>query len=422
MSLEHAGITWSAKQLSNMIKNKKVDFDHIVQRSYVWEKSRKSALIESMMVGYDIPKVYAKRTDDGSGKRGGNIYSILDGKQRLSTVKQFLNDEFALTELPPVTYLDETLGEKQTVDVSGKRFSELPEGLRDLLQAITFSVVYYDNLTPDEERELFKRLNAGKPLSVKSRVLASCQNIGELLDIGSHELFSEMLTQRAIENKNQVTLVMKSWCMLFMDISEVSFESAVFHPLLESKAHISDEESYILATVFDFAMDVHKILKERRQTKLAAKMYKETHLISLIPYIKKASDLGIKEALFADWVQAFFGTLDKTSVSDVYNEAASNGVSKTAAIVLRDTALMESFYDFFGHEEVSDASGPQVAASGNAVDHPPRNLKKTDAPSEDIPKTRETDSLQEGICEASQNTAPENNADEDELEAQGLSA
>lgn len=35
MSLEKASISWSAKQLKNMIANGKIDFNHIVQRSYV---------------------------------------------------------------------------------------------------------------------------------------------------------------------------------------------------------------------------------------------------------------------------------------------------------------------------------------------------------------------------------------------------
>ena len=48
MSLEKASISWSAKQLKNMIASGKIDFNHIIQRSYVWERKRKSALIESM--------------------------------------------------------------------------------------------------------------------------------------------------------------------------------------------------------------------------------------------------------------------------------------------------------------------------------------------------------------------------------------
>lgn len=230
MSLEKASISWSAKQLKNMIASGKIDFNHIIQRSYVWERKRKSALIESMIIGYPIPPVFAKRSDDGTGKRGGNIYAIMDGKQRLSTVAQFLNDEFALSDLPPVSYMDEANGGECGADISGMKFSELPEALQDHLNSVIFSVTYFDNLSKEEERELFKRLNAGKPLSTKSRLLASCNDIEGLLDIGSHELFGEMLTEKSKDNKNQVTLVMKAWCMMNKPVEEVSFEGKDFNP------------------------------------------------------------------------------------------------------------------------------------------------------------------------------------------------
>ena len=233
MSLEKASIVWSAKQLSGMIKNDKINFEHIIQRSYVWERSRKTGLIESMILGFPIPPVFAKRMDDGTGKRGGNIYYIMDGKQRLSTVKEFLNDEFALTNIPSVTYFDEEKDEECVVDISGMKFSELPEALKDHLSTATFNVTYFDNLTKEEERELFKRLNAGKPLSTKARMLASARNIEELLDIGSHKLFDEMLTEKARASKNQVTLVMKAWTMLNHEVEDISFASKDFNPMIE---------------------------------------------------------------------------------------------------------------------------------------------------------------------------------------------
>ena len=125
MSLEKASIVWSAKQLSGMVKNGKINFEHIIQRSFVWERARKSSLIESMILGYPIPTVYAKRIDDGTGKRGSNTYYIMDGKQRLSTVKEFLNDEFALSKLQPITYFDTEKDEDVVVDISEKKFSKI---------------------------------------------------------------------------------------------------------------------------------------------------------------------------------------------------------------------------------------------------------------------------------------------------------
>lgn len=345
MSLEKASIVWSAKQLSGMVKNGKINFEHIIQRSYVWERARKSALIESMILGYPVPTVYAKRIDDGSGKRGSNTYYIMDGKQRLSTVKEFLNDEFALSKLSPITYFDTEKDKEVEVDISNMKFSELPDGLQDFLNTVTFSVTYFDSLTKEEERELFKRLNNGKPLSTKARTLASARNIEELLDIGSHKLFEEMLTDKARASKNQVSLVMKAWTMLNKQVEDISFASKDFNPAIE-EAEISDSEKLELAKVFDFIVSVHDELVGNKEKDVAKKLYTETHMISLIPYMKQSME-NISEAMVADWLVNFFKTENDTDVYTAYMEACSGGVARNASIVARHEALGKSYAEFF---------------------------------------------------------------------------
>lgn len=363
MSLEKASIVWSAKQLKGMVVNGKINFDHIVQRSYVWERSRKSALIESMIIGYPIPPVFAKRVDEGTGKRGSNIYHIMDGKQRLSTIKEYLNDEFALTTLEPVSFMDDEIGEECTADISDKKFSELPEALQNFLNTVTINVTYFDNLTKEEERELFKRLNAGKPLSTKSRLLASCKDIEGLLDIGSHKLFDEMMTDKARANKNQVALVMKVWCMMNQEINDVCFESKTFNPLLE-KTEISETEKLAMIEVFNLIVDTHEALIGRKEKKVAKKLYTETHMVSLVPYFKKAVEDGIASEMMADWLIEFFGTEDGASVSTLYNEAAGSGSAKSGNIIDRDDALSESFTEFFK----ADEDGTELVEDDESID------------------------------------------------------
>ena len=349
MSLEKASIVWSAKQLSGMVKNGKINFEHIIQRSYVWERARKSSLIESMILGYPIPAVFAKRIDNGTGKRGSNTYYIMDGKQRLSTVKEFLNDEFALSKLQPITYFDTDEDKEVVVDISNKKFSELPDGLKDYLNTVTFAVTYFDNLTKEEERELFKRLNNGKPLSTKARTLASARNIEELLDIGSHKLFEEMLTEKARASKNQVTLVMKAWTMLNKDVEDISFASKQFNPMIE-EAEISDNEKLELAKVFDYVVGVHEELVGNKEKDVAKKLYTETHLISLVPYIKQSVE-KINEAMFAEFMVNFFKTENDSETYSAYMEACSNGIARNASIIARHSALGKSYKDFFKTEE-----------------------------------------------------------------------
>lgn len=355
MSLEKASIVWSAKQLSGMVKNGKINFEHIIQRSYCWERARKSALIESMIIGYPIPPIFAKRIDDGTGKRGGNTYYIMDGKQRLSTVKEFLNDEFALTDLSPINYFDTDLDAECETDISGLKFSELPEALQDYLNTVTFNVTYFDNLTKDEERELFKRLNAGKPLSAKSKTLASAKNIEELLDIGSHELFNNMLSEKARANKNQVAIVMKAWCMANQDVNNISFASKDFNPLIE-EAEISDVEKLELSKVFDYIVTAHEELKDNHEKDVAKKLYTETHMVSLVPYVKQSMNNDISESMFAEWLISFFKTENDSEVYSEYMSACTNGIARNTSIVSRHNALGGSYREYFNEDKENSES------------------------------------------------------------------
>jgi uncharacterized protein with ParB-like and HNH nuclease domain len=352
MSLEKASISWSAKQVKNMVANGKIDFGHIIQRSYVWERKRKTALIESMILGYPIPPIFSKRA---AGEKTA-IYSIMDGKQRLSTIAQFLQDEFTLSDLSPVTYHNDEDDSDYEEDISGMKFSELPEPIQDNISSTMLTITYFENLTPTEERELFKRLNAGKPLSTKSRLLASCNNIEYILDIGSHEIFNDMLTDKARENKNQATLVMKAWCMLNKSISELSFESKVFNALFET-IDITEEQRATLDETFGLYKEVHDNFVVTGVKKIAKKLYTEVHFISLVPFIHECAERNIDAESICEWLSEFFtNDTGLASVSDEYNAASNSGSARNASIIARNKILKNSFDGYFSTDVESNAS------------------------------------------------------------------
>lgn len=347
MSFENASITWGAKQLAAMIKNKRIVFDNIIQRSYVWEKARKSLLIHSMATEVPIPATYAKRFDDGSGKRNSNVYDMMDGKQRFITMAKFINNEFILGELPLVSFYNELTDMQETEDMSNKTFEELSEGLQEKIKNVRISIIYFNDITNEEIRILFERLNNGKPLSTKERVLVSCQDIEGLLDIGSHDLFTDMLSDKARDNRNQVSIVMKIWCMMCQDIADISFESKYFNPLIKN-TKISDEECLTMVQIFNLIVDVHTVLVERKEKKVAKKLYTETHLVSLIPFFAQAVTDGIDEERMSDWIIDFFKTDSSVaSISEDYNNATTGGVAKNVNIQSRNSALSDSFLEFF---------------------------------------------------------------------------
>jgi len=350
LKIEGSSITWTCKQIVKMIDKETISFKNVVQRSFVWEKHRMSELIWSIIMGYPIPPIYAERGESVNDKI--KIYDVMDGQQRNTSIYKYIKDEFALTQLKPIPYLDED-GNECTIDISGKKFSELEEELQDIIKDATITVKYYDNLDQTQKAEMFRRLNNGKPLSTKSRTLASAKNIGSLLNIGSHKLFEEMLTEKARANKNQAVLVVKAWTMLNREVEDISFASKDFNPMIE-EIEISNEEKQELVDVFDFIVGVHEELIDNKEKDMAKKLYTETHLISLVPYIKQSMDKGINEAMFGEFITNFFKTENNTEVYNKYMDACSNGIARNASVVARHEALGESYKEFFKTEENSE--------------------------------------------------------------------
>lgn len=342
LKIEGSSITWTCKQVAKMVEKETMSFKNVIQRSFVWEKHRMSELIWSIIMGFPIPPLYAERGESANSKV--KVYDVLDGQQRSTTIYKYLSDDFALTKLKPIPYLNED-GEECSVDISGKKFSELDEELQDIIKDATITVKYYDNLTQSDKAEMFRRLNNGKPLSAKNKTLASARDIETLLDIGSHKLFQKMLTEKSRSNKNQAVIVAKVLTMLTDDVENISFASKDFNPIIE-QMEISDDEKLALAEVFDYIVDTHEELIGNQEKDVAKKLYTEVHLVSLIPYIKKSIDNDINASMFAEFLINFFKTENDSDEYTEYINACVSGIARNASIVARDMALGKSYKQF----------------------------------------------------------------------------
>lgn len=59
------------------------------QRGFVWRRPQMDRFIESLLLGYPIPGIFLVKQED-------NTYLVLDGQQRIRTLEQFYDGEFAL--------------------------------------------------------------------------------------------------------------------------------------------------------------------------------------------------------------------------------------------------------------------------------------------------------------------------------------
>lgn len=137
--------TRSVFEIVRRINANQFILDPEFQRDFVWDVVKQSRLIESMLMRIPLPVFYLAEQSDGK-------VVIVDGLQRLTTFRRYLNNELALkgTELT----------------LNGKRFKDLMPKLQTRLEDTQLLLFLIDSKVPERARlDIFERVNSGVPLS-----------------------------------------------------------------------------------------------------------------------------------------------------------------------------------------------------------------------------------------------------------------
>ena len=78
-------LTWSIERLVERFSD--IDPKPQYQRGEVWDLNRKQLLIDTILNGFDIPKIYFRHLSSSSGYK----YDVADGQQRIITIESFLS-------------------------------------------------------------------------------------------------------------------------------------------------------------------------------------------------------------------------------------------------------------------------------------------------------------------------------------------
>ena len=130
-------------QLVSRIEYKEIDLAPDFQRSFVWKAERQSRLIESLLLRIPIPVFYVAADEKEN-------WSVVDGVQRMSTIYNYVTDQFPLRRLE---YLDQ---------LDGQTYSGLPRPMQRRINETELVVNVIDPGTPEDVMfNIFRRINTG---------------------------------------------------------------------------------------------------------------------------------------------------------------------------------------------------------------------------------------------------------------------
>jgi hypothetical protein len=178
-------VDYNLGTLADLI-HKDIDLSPEYQRRFRWDEVRQSKLIESFLMNVPVPPVFLNEDVYGH-------YSVIDGKQRLTTVYEFIRGRLQLKGLEVFS------------DINGLNYGNLPPRLQTVLRTrpTLRAVIILRQSDEDVKFEVFQRLNTGgvhlNPQEIRNSTFTGPLN-NLILELSVNKQFHRLL---GIKNKER---------------------------------------------------------------------------------------------------------------------------------------------------------------------------------------------------------------------------
>lgn len=160
------------------------------QRGDVWSLERKRFLINSLLNGISIPPIILNRR--------GNKYDVIDGKQRITAINGFINNEYFIEFDNKKVYFNADNLSEEIIETC----FVMDDDCRSQLKETEVQFVCYDNLDDYKQREIFERINYGSPLNYGEK-LRGCNSKALVYIENLINDFSCKLEEMGVKNERQ---------------------------------------------------------------------------------------------------------------------------------------------------------------------------------------------------------------------------
>lgn len=343
-------LNWTVKNLKNMYDGKNtLQMDHVIQRqSGQWEGERlkKSLLIHSLLANYPVPPIYCLKE---AVSEKDYSYSILDGKQRLTTTFDFIDGRYPLDMETPSVTIDEV-----TYELGGRYFTDLDAECQEEILRFKFTIYGFEDADDDLIEEIFFRLNNSAPLSKPQKAMPLCgvENAKFIKSLLADRFFSDICQFSALQRRKSDDMCTLLQSMMLLDSRHEGYEfsSISADEIMRYAAHIknnySEEQKERLYDIIDY---MEKVFPEKD------KMLKKINIPIVMLTAGTAmgnnydSTKGIYRVgpmYFRQWFSYFFD-----ECYEDYKQYCSSGSIKKEKTLKRIEVMESSLKKYFELEE-----------------------------------------------------------------------
>lgn len=325
----------------------------------MWSNVTKSMLAWSILADSYIPPVVLLKDADGVDDKGKQqfVYEICDGLQRLSSLFDFMNDNYKLHASTPEVEVDGVV-----YDLGGLLFSELSEECKDRISGYRFSVQCIENYSSEEAEMLFFNINSGVALSTiqKSKPKLGeeiCSLIREQLEKPFFTQGINLSTAQAIREDDFYLLLAS---IMLLDEEYIGYKSISMGECLKYaeilRNSFSDDKKLEVMEVIDYISQVFTV---------KAKYLRKNNVPPVIVLAKQALADNIEAGCFKAFLDEFFA-----KEPEEYREFSGSGNVKLVNISGRMSVLKREYLKYFSltDQNAEESSNDGVADESSAND------------------------------------------------------
>lgn len=311
------------------------------QRDYVYTEEKASRLVESALMLIPLPTIYLCEEEN-------NIYSVIDGQQRIMSFIKFVDGDFALKGLTSLT------------ELNGKYYKDLDAELQTIIDDTTFRTILIAKESADSKYDIFERLNRGA-VTLKEQELRNCVYRGPYNSM-INDLANEKNVATMFKAENKRMWYQEYILRFFALIDFMSYKPSMKTWLNKyMKLHQFEDEKSIVA-------DREKFVK----TLSIVKEVLGTDAFATVDYEKKIV-INKFSATFYDSIMIAFSKFDRTKLinkadairlaiedkklhDDVYHDACYAATGSTDRVIRRILIIFNLVSSILGDDGTNKES------------------------------------------------------------------